>query len=58
MRAAPVFAAILRPTDPFPVPDPPDVIVSHVGALLVAVQVHAAVVVTVTDAVFAFASTL
>jgi hypothetical protein len=45
VRAAPVFAAMLKPTDPFPVPDAPDVTVSH-GALLTAVHTQAAPAVT------------
>ena len=56
LRAAPVFAAMLRPTDPLPVPDAPDVTVIH-GAPLDAVHAQAAVVVTATTDVRAFAST-
>ena len=48
MRAAPVFAATVKPTDPLPVPLAPEVIVSHEGSLLVAVQVQPADVDTVT----------
>ena len=47
IRCAPVFAAALNPTVPPPVLLAPLVIVSH-GALLVAVHVHPAAVVTVT----------
>jgi hypothetical protein len=47
VRAAPVFAATLKPTTPLPVPAAPDVTVSHT-ALLRAVHAHAAVVVTFT----------
>ncbi len=46
-RAAPVFGATLKPTDPFPVPAAPEVMVSHT-ALLEAVHGQVAVVVTVT----------
>jgi hypothetical protein len=56
LRAAPVFAATLRPTDPLPVPDAPDVTVIH-GTPLTAVHEHAAVVVTATVGVLALAST-
>jgi hypothetical protein len=56
LRAAPVFAAMLRPTEPLPVPDAPDVTVIH-GAALAAVHAHPVVVVTATAAVLAFAST-
>jgi len=47
---------MLRPTEPLPVPDAPDVTVIH-GAALAVVHAQAAVVVTVTVEVFAFAST-
>lgn len=56
LRAAPVFAAMLTPTDPLPVPVAPDVTVSQ-GAPLADVHAQAAVVVTATVEVFAFAST-
>jgi hypothetical protein len=52
-RAAPVLAATLNPTAPFPVPEAPEVTVNHVGALLVAVHVHPAPAVTVTVPVVA-----
>jgi hypothetical protein len=55
-RAAPVFAAMLIPTEPLPVPEAPDVTVIH-GAALTDVHAHAAVVVTATVEVLAFAST-
>jgi len=42
VRAAPVFAVTVKPTDPLPVPVSPEVIVSHEGLLLVAVQVQPA----------------
>ena len=57
LRAPPVLAAMLTPTEPLPVPDAPDVTVIH-GAPLVAVHAQAAVVVTATEAVCALASTL
>jgi hypothetical protein len=57
VRAAPVFAATLKPTDPLPVPAAPDVTVSHTE-LLAAVHVQAAVVVTVSVPVLAVAGTL
>jgi hypothetical protein len=47
VRAAPVLAAALKLTVPFPVPFPPDVIVSQ-DALLAAVQAHPAPAVTLT----------
>jgi len=47
LRALPVLAAMLKPTDPFPVPLAPEVIVSH-DALLLAVHAHPLVVVTAT----------
>ena len=47
-RAPPVFAATLKETPPFPLPLAPDVMVSH-PALLVAVQLHPAALVTLTD---------
>jgi hypothetical protein len=53
-RAAPVFAATLKPTAPFPVPVAPDITVIH-GSLLLAVHAHAAVVVTLTVPVLAVA---
>jgi hypothetical protein len=56
VRAAPVLAATLISTEPFPVPDAPDVTVIH-GTPLAAVHAHAAVVVTATVAVFAAALT-
>ena len=56
LRAAPVFKATLNPTGPFPVPDAPDVTVSH-GALLFAVHVQPAPAVTVTVPVVALAVT-
>jgi hypothetical protein len=57
VRAAPLFAAALNPTEPLPVPVAPDVTLSH-GALLAAVHVHPLPAVTVTVPLFAFASTL
>jgi hypothetical protein len=56
VRAPSLFAAMLRPTEPFPVPDAPDVTLIH-GAPLLAVHAHAAVVVTVTVVVLAPAAT-
>ena len=56
VRAAPVFAATLKPTTPLPVPAAPDVTVSHT-ALLTAVHAHAAAVVTFTDPVLAVEGT-
>ena len=47
VRCGPVFAATLYPTAPFPDPAAPDVIVIQ-GALLAAVHVQPAVVVTFT----------
>jgi len=47
LRAPAMLTATLNPTDPFPVPVAPDVIVNHV-ALLLAVHAHALVVVTAT----------
>ena len=47
LRAGPVDDAIENWTVPFPLPEPPLVIVTH-GALLVAVHPHPAPVVTVT----------
>jgi hypothetical protein len=47
VRDAPVFAAMLNPTVPVPVPLAPDVTVIH-GALLVAFHVQVLAVVTVT----------
>jgi hypothetical protein len=55
-RAAPVFAATLNPTEPFPVPDAPAVTVIH-GAPLVAVHVHPVPAVTATVPAVAFAFT-
>ena len=46
VRAAPVFAATVKLTDPGPVPLAPAVIVIHDGALLTAVHAHVAPVVT------------
>jgi hypothetical protein len=54
VRAAPVLAATLKPTDPLPVPEAPEVIVIHV-ALLVAVHAHVAPLVTATLPVLAVA---
>ena len=56
VRAAPVFAATLKPTTPLPVPAAPDVTVSHT-ALLTAVHAHAAAVVTLTVPVLAVEGT-
>jgi hypothetical protein len=47
VRAPPPLVPTVKPTVPFPVPLPPDVIVIH-DALLVAVQPHAVPVVTLT----------
>jgi hypothetical protein len=47
VRAVPVFARALKPTEPLPVPFAPELIVSH-GALLVAVHAHPLAVVTAT----------
>jgi hypothetical protein len=47
VRKAPVFAAQLNAMVPFPLPEAPDVTVSH-WALLLAVQLHPVVVVTLT----------
>lgn len=47
VRAAPVLAATLKPTDPFPVPLAPDVTAIHC-TLLLAVQVQPDGVVTLT----------
>ena len=47
VRCAPVFAATVTPTAPLPEPVAPEVIVIH-GALLAAVHVQPAVVVTMT----------
>jgi len=44
-RAPPVFAAMLYPTEPFPVPEPPDVTVTKL-ALLTAVHAHVDAAVT------------
>jgi hypothetical protein len=56
VRAAPVFAATLKPTDPFPVPVAPDVMVMN-AALLVAVHAQPAPAVTATVPVVAPAPT-
>jgi hypothetical protein len=56
VRAVPVFAWALKPTEPLPVLFAPEVIVSH-GALLVAVHAHALVVVTATVPVLPVAAT-
>ena len=56
-RAAPVFAATLNPTEPFPLPEAPDVTVSHVGAVLTAVHEHPEPAVTATVPVLAVAAT-
>lgn len=53
-REAPVLAATLNPTEPFPVPAAPDVTVIHT-ALLTAVHAQAAVVVTFSVPVLAAA---
>ena len=47
LRALPVLAATLKPTEPLPEPLVPEVIVSH-DALLLAVHAHPLVVVTAT----------
>jgi len=47
LRALPVLAATLNPTEPFPVPLAPEVIASH-EALLLAVHAQPLVVVTPT----------
>ena len=47
VRAAPVFAATVKLTDPGPVPVAPAVIVIHDGALLMAVHAHVPPAVTV-----------
>jgi hypothetical protein len=47
LRALPVLAATLKPTEPLPLPLAPEVIVSH-DALLLAFHAHPAVVVTAT----------
>jgi len=56
VRALPVFAAMLRPTDPFPVPVAPDVMAIH-ASLLVAVHAQPVLAVTVTVPVVAAAPT-
>jgi hypothetical protein len=56
VRALPVLAATLNPTEPFPVPEAPAVIVIHCTPL-VAVHVQPAAVVIDTVPVFAFALT-
>jgi hypothetical protein len=57
VRGPSAFAAMLRPTEPLPVPDAPAVTLIH-GAPLVAVHAQAAVVVTVTVVVLGPAATL
>jgi hypothetical protein len=57
VRAAPLFAATLKPTGPFAVPVAPDVMVIH-EALLAAVHAQPAPAVTVTVPVVAAAPTL
>jgi hypothetical protein len=47
LRAAPVLAATLNPTDPLPLPLAPDVMLIH-EALLAAVHPHPLLVVTAT----------
>jgi hypothetical protein len=50
VREAATLADAANATDPFPLPDAPDVIVSHAELLLtVAVQVQPLAAVTVTD---------
>jgi len=56
LRAVPVLAATLNPTDPFPDPEAPDVTVIH-GTPLVPVHVQPAPAVTVTVPVVALAAT-
>ena len=56
VRALPVFAATLTPTDPFAVPVAPDVIAIH-DSLLVAVHAQPEPAVTVTVPVVAAAPT-
>ena len=56
MRAAPVLAATLNETDPFPVPLAPAVMVIH-EALLAAVHVHPLPAVTLTVPALALAPT-
>ena len=53
-----MFAAQLNVMVPLPLPEPPDVTVSQDGALLLAVQLHPVVVVTLTDPEPAVAGTL
>ena len=49
MRSAPVFAAQLNATVPLPLPEAPEVTLSHEGALLLAVQAQPVALVTLTD---------
>jgi hypothetical protein len=56
VRAAPVFAWALKPTEPLAVPLAPEVMESH-PALLVAVHAHPLVVVTATVPVPPLAAT-
>jgi hypothetical protein len=51
VRAAPVFAATVKLTDPVPIPVAPAVIVIHDGALLTAVHAHPAGAETLTNPV-------
>lgn len=44
-----MFAAQLNAIVPLPLPEAPDVTVSHEGELLLAVQLHPVAVVTLTD---------
>jgi len=57
VRKAPEFAAALNPTVPLPLPEAPDVTVSH-GTLLLAVHVHPVAVITPTEPVAPAAGTL
>jgi hypothetical protein len=57
LRAAPVLAATLNPTEPLPVPLAPDVTVIH-ATVLVAVHAQVAPLVTVTVPVLAVAGAL
>ena len=50
VRAAPLFAAVVRPTVPFPAPLAPDVTAIH-GTFEVDVQLQPAPAVTITDVV-------
>jgi hypothetical protein len=56
LRAVPLLAATLNPTDPLPVPDVPDVTLIH-GTPLVAVHAQPAPAITVTVPVAALADT-